>query len=219
MNIQDEDDFRQLARDLATLAVVPNETISAINAELSLDRKFVSLKKIISKHITEHAVANAIGRIIAGIDTDSVPSVLEMIQDMVDDKDEPSPLTENEFELLTKNLRTLVQKSTEGVVARSSKASALMNATGNEVTGLAFVCDARPVYNESRSEIEGYVPLTTMRIYFDRPNDESDAIEFVLTPAELDTVIERANQAKAKLNVMQLTFSRWIANGTGEDES
>lgn len=219
MNIQDEDDFRQLARDLATLAVVPNETISAINAELSLDRKFVSLEKIISKHITEHAVANAIGRIIAGIDTDSVPSVLEMIQDMVDDKDEPSPLTENEFELLTKNLRTLVQKSTEGVVARSSKASALMNATGNEVTGLAFVCDARPVYNESRSEIEGYVPLTTMRIYFDRPNDESDAIEFVLTPAELDTVIERANQAKAKLNVMQLTFSRWIANGTGEDES
>lgn len=218
-NLPSDDESRQLLSDLLVLSTIPQEIVSSISNELHADKQFVSLGKLIAKHISVPEAGNAIARITANLDVDSVPVVLEMVRTWREAIEDESLLTDDKYALLKQNLELLVQQSTEGVLRRTQKAAALMTATGNEVTGLSFVCDARPVYNDARSEIEGYVPLTTMRIYFDRPNEESDAIEFVLTPEEVDALIERATQARSKLKVMQTTFSKWIANGTGEDVS
>lgn len=218
-SLQNDDESRQLLSDLVVLSTVPRELILAVSKELHRDKKFVSLGKLVAKHVSIPEAGNAIARIIANLDVESVPVVIEMVQAWRETVEDESLLSDDKYELLKQNLELLVQQSTEGVLRRTQKAAALMTATGNEVTGLSFVCDVRPVYNDARSEIEGYVPLTTMRIFFDRPNEESDAIEFVLTPEEVDAVIERATQARSKLKVMQTTFSKWIANGTGEDVS
>ena len=217
--MQNDDESRQLLSDLLVLSSIPHELIAAISAELQGKDPFVPLGKLVVKHITVPEATSAVTRLLANLDVESVPVVTEMVQTWRESLEEESPLNEEGFNLLKQNLESLIQPATEGVIGRTQKAAALMTATGNEVTGLSFICDARPVYNDARTEIEGYVPLATMKIFFDRPNEESDAIEFVLTPVELDAVIERATQAREKINLMQKTFSAWIPNGTGEDFS
>ncbi len=217
--MQNDDESRQLLSDLLVLSSVPHELISAISTELKGKAPFVSLDKLVAKHVAVPEANSAVARLIANLDVESVPVVTEMVQAWRESLEDENPLNDDGFELLKQNLESLIQPATAGVIGRTQKAAALMTATGNEVTGLSFICDARPVYNDARTEIEGYIPLATMKIYFERPNDESDAIEFVLTPGELDAVIERATQARAKINLMQKTFSAWIPNGTGENMS
>ena len=91
--------------------------------------------------------------------------------------------------------------------------------TGNEIMGVMFVCDARPVYNENRDDIDGYVPLATMKILYQRQNADSEEIEFVMTPEEIDLLIERAQQARDKIQVLNRKLGGWLPNGTAGGQS
>jgi hypothetical protein len=189
---EQDSESQQLLRDLLVLASVPHALVTAIAKDLGGPKQFVSLAKAIGQHLQIPEATTAVARLVSNIEVESVPA-------------------------LTQNLNVLVNPATAAVIQKTKKATALLTATGNEVTGLTFICDARPVYNEDRTDIEGYVPLATMKLYFSRPNEQQDVIELTMSPEEIDAVIERAQKAREKLNVMQRKFSAWLANGTGED--
>ena len=215
-SIPDQDDeSQQLLRDLLALSAMPNETIVLMASELQGQKPFVSLQALLNKHITNPDANEAIARLITNLDVESIPFAKQWVQTWRESFDrDKRPLSDEEFELLTRNLHTLIQPSTIAIVRRTQKAAALLSATGNQITGLTFVCDVRPVYNEERSEIDGYVTLATMKLFFDRPNAERDAIEIVLTSDQIDEVLDRVTKAREKLNVMQRKFSEWLPNGT-----
>ncbi|MBL8888648.1 MAG: hypothetical protein JNL67_01635 [Planctomycetaceae bacterium] len=212
------DESPQLLRDLLMLASVPHDTIVAIANDLGRAPQFVALEKLIGQHIDDAALMAAVAKLVSNINMGSVPTITQMVQTWRESfASDKKPLSEEGFDLLKKNLEALATPAIEEVIRKTRKATALLTATGNEVTGLTFICDARPVYNEERTDIEGYVPLATMKVYFDRPNEQQDVIEFTMTPVEVDAIIDRAMKAREKLNVMQNKFSGWLPNGTGED--
>ena len=217
--ISDQDDeSQQLISDLFVLSSIPHEFIVPIAKDLGDAKPFVALGKLINKHLGVPEATEAVARLVANIDVESLPTIIEMVQSWREaNVGDQETLTEDGFNLLQKNLAVLITPSTAGVIRKTSKATSLLIATGNELTGLTFICDARPVYNEERTDIEGYVPLATMKIFFNRPNEQQDVVELTMTPKEIDAIIERATQAREKLNIMQRKFSGWLANGTGEE--
>lgn len=218
-HISDQDEeSQQLLNDLLVLSAIPHEYIALIAKDLAKSKPYVALGKVINKHLGVPEATEAVARLVANIDHESLSTIYEMVEAWRQEVDSgQETLSEDGFEQLKKNLAALISSTTEDVIRRTNKATALLTATGNEVTGLTFICDARPVYNDDKTDIEGYVPLATMRIYYDRPNEQQDVVEFTMTPAEVDAFIERATQAREKLNVMQRKMSGWLANGTGEE--
>ena len=93
------------------------------------------------------------------------------------------------------------------------KAKRLQVVLGNEVEGIAFICDARPVYNEARDDIDGMIPLTTMKIVYERQNGVTEEIEFVLTADELDDLITRAKKAQDDLKLLRRKTAEWLPGG------
>ena len=55
-------------------------------------------------------------------------------------------------------------------LARQYKAEQLAEATGTELEDLQVICDLRPVFNEERSEIEGAIPISTLKLDVLGPN-------------------------------------------------
>jgi len=214
-NFPDQDDeSQQLLRDLLALSAMPNETMVLLASELQGEKSFVSLQALLNKYISNREANEAIARLITNLDVDAIPLATQWVQTWRESFDEDKkPLSDEDFELFTRNLSTLLQPSTIAVIRRTQKAASLLLATGNQITGLAFICDVRPVYNEDKSDIEGFVPLTTMKLYFDRPNAEKEAVEVVLTADQLDEVFERVAGAREKLSIMQNKFSAWLPNG------
>lgn len=214
-NIPEQDDeSQQLLRDLLALSAMPNETIAVLASDLQGQSPFVSLQSLLNKHVSNSEASEAIARLITNLDVDAIPLATQWVQTWRESFDEDKrPLSDDDFNLFTRNLSTLLQPSTIAVVRRTQKAASLLLATGNQITGLAFVCDVRPVYNEDKSDIEGFVPLTTMKLYFDRPNAEKEAVEIVLSADQLDEVFDRVARARDKLSVMQSKFSAWLPNG------
>ena len=218
-HISDQDEeSQQLLDDLLVLSAIPHEYIAPIAKDLAESRPYVALGKVINRHLGVPEATEAVARLVANIDHESLPTIFELVDTWRQEAEvSQEALSDESFEQLKQNLVALISSSTEDVIRKTNKATALLTATGNEVTGLAFICDARPVYNDDKTDIEGYVPLATMRIYYSRPNEQQDVVEFTMTPAEVDTFIERATQAREKLNVMQRKMSGWLANGTGEE--
>lgn len=218
-HISDQDEeSQQLINDLLVLSAIPHEYIAPIAKDLAESRPYVALGKVINRHLGVPEATEAVARLVANIDHESLPTIFELVDTWRQEAEvSQETLSDESFEQLKQNLAALISSSTEDVIRKTNKATALLTATGNEVTGLAFICDARPVYNDDKTDIEGYVPLATMRIYYSRPNEQQDVVEFTMTPAEVDTFIERATQAREKLNVMQRKMSGWLANGTGEE--
>lgn len=213
-----DDESQQLLNDLLVLSAIPHDYIALIVKDIAESKPYVALGKVVNKHLGVPEATEAVARLVANIDHESLPTIFEMVESWRQKFESgQEALSEEALEQLKKNLENLISSATEDVIRKTNKATALLTATGNEVTGLTFICDARPVYNDDKTDIEGYVPLATMRIYYNRPNEQQDVIEFTMTPAEVDTFIERATQAREKLNVMQRKMSGWLANGTGED--
>jgi hypothetical protein len=212
------EESQQLLNDLLVLSAIPHEYITPIAMDIAESKPYVALGKVINKHLGVPEATEAVARLVANIDSESLPTIYEMVESWRQEVESgQEALSDEGLEQLKKNLDVLISNSTEEAIRKTNKATALLTATGNEVTGLTFICDARPVYNDDKTDIEGYVPLATMRIYFNRPNEQQDVVEFTMTPAEVDAFIERASQAREKLNVMQRKMSEWLANGTGEE--
>jgi hypothetical protein len=213
-----EADSQLFLKDLSVLASLPHAVVSALATDIASARPFVNLENLVSQHLSDPEAAEAVSRLAANLDQEHIPDIADNIRAAHQSAGAgTSPFTDDSLEQLCKNLAKLVTSATALVVGRTKKAIFLSTATGNEATGLTFVCDARPVYDDARSAIEGYVPLITMKLEFTRPNEQRDAIEFPMTPLVLDTVIALATQARSKLTVMQKTFSQWLPSGTGED--
>jgi len=179
---------------------------------------FLSIKDVVSEFVGDPHKREAIENLVSGLVPKAVEQVLNMVgQSRDSDKRAKALMTDERFETLKTNLPLLVRQSP--ALARTQKAGALQTVTGNELMGVMFVCDARPVYNKSRDDIDGYVPLATMKIIYQRQNADTEEIEFVMTPEEIDLLIQRAEQARDKIKVLNAKMSALLPNAVVEDQS
>ena len=83
------------------------------------------------------------------------------------------------------------------------KANLLLRQVGNEFESIDFFCDLRPVFDDDRKQVEGFVNLTNMRLMYVTQNGDRKACEIALTEDELRQIVRRGEQAISKLDVLK----------------
>jgi hypothetical protein len=213
-----ESDFQQLLSDIKRLSAVPELQIDQLSVALHSAPEFYLIEKVIAANISDEKHASAVSRLVDRIVPDSINYLTGMVKSWRKSLDEPdSYMTEEKLDAVSKSLNKLIRNSP--AITRVKKAQALKTVTGNEVFGVMFVCDARPVYNEERDEIEGYLPVTTMKIVYQRQNGDSEEIEFALMPNEIDLLVDRANKVRKKIRVLNEKMMQLLPNAIAEESN
>ncbi len=203
-----EQEQQQLFSDLLRLSDLSTEAVRTLADRLEQHEGFVSTSRA-AEETFEQSDAAAVVRLLDNLNPDGLEVLLETLTRWRTNEDaEAEVMSDEQFERLRANLPALIRYYP--AVFRTRKANALQTATGNELMGMMFVCDARPIYNRSRDDIEGYVPLATAKLQYQKQDTTVEQIEFVMTPEELDILILSAEQAKRKLSVL----ARSLANAS-----
>jgi len=211
-----ESDFKQLVADIKSLSQVPAEQVGRLAEALHASSAFFLIQKVVAENIHGEKQAKAIVRLIEILIPESLNFVVGMITGWRKSLTEPdSYMTSTELEAVSGTLQKLIRNSPS--IYRVKKAQVLKTVTGNEVFGVMFVCDARPVYNEARDDIDGYIPMTTMKIVYQRQNGDSEDIEFALTPNEINLFIDKATRAREKVNVLNEKLNQLLQNAIVEE--
>lgn len=211
-----ESDFRQLVTDIKRLSEVPGEQIDQLADALHSASEFYLIEKVIAANIDDEKQVKAVTRLLENLIPESLKFLIGMIESWRKSLGEPdSYMTEEEFEAVSTALKKLIRNTP--AITRVKKAQVLKTVTGNEVFGVMFVCDARPVYNEARDDIEGYLPVTTMKIVYQRQNGDGEEIEFALMPNEIDLFIDRATKAREKVKVLNAKINQLLPNAIVEE--
>lgn len=211
-DLNQEQDSKQLLADLHVLSQLPSDSVKQLGDRLEQHQGFVSVDSLSTETFADRAIAMAISRLLQSLIPDSLSQVVGMVEYWrQSDETARQLMSEEQFKTLKQNLSLLIRDSP--ALIRTRKAVGLQTVTGNELMGVMFVCDARPVYNSTRDDIDGYVPLATMKLVYERQNSDREEIELVLSPEELDLLIDRANQAKQKLLVLNAKMSALLPNG------
>jgi hypothetical protein len=103
--------------------------------------------------------------------------------------------------LLVDRLRKLVVAPPG--LALQFKAQQLVTFTGTELDDFRFICDIRPVIDGARTQVEGLIPLTVLRIEYSLPDGEDSVIELRVTRRQLRDFSLKAKDAEAKLALLE----------------
>lgn len=106
-------------------------------------------------------------------------------------------LEEQQRGTLGERLESLL--ATPNGFARQHKAERLAEATGAELSDLQIICDVRPVFNEERTEIEGALPVSTLRLDLEERDGRSSGLEIRLTEEQIADLSVKAESALRKV--------------------
>ena len=210
-----EDTMQEMIADLATIASTPEASLTQLSERLQAQTGFLShlrLVKLITESIEDELQGQAVNRALQNLRPESLDRVLEAIDEWRQVDDQSREVFPDElFAGLGNRLSVLIQGYP--ALSRGIKASKLQNIIGNELYDATFICDARPVYNDARDQIEGMIPVTTIRLVYEQQDEEMHEIEMVLTASELRALIERAEKAEVKLKTLQRSIAGWLPDG------
>ncbi len=121
--------------------------------------------------------------------------------------DEPDfPLGKDDLKALDNNLRLLILDYP--ALKRFAKAERLSKLTGQQLRSIDLICDVRPIFDATRSQIEGMMPYTRLRVVATGADWSPVAFEAELTLQQVYDLAERATYAKQKLDVLRTTIEK-----------
>ena len=204
--------------DLRIVATIPGDTLKQLAKALESQTGFLNADacaELIGQLVPDETQRDAAFNAIQNLRPEALEQLVSVIGKWRNESDENRKLlSEADYADLQARLPVLIRDYP--ALNRMQKAQRLMNVLGNEVKGIGFICDARPVYNKTHDEIEGIVPLTTLKIIYERQNLDAEEIEFVLSESDLDQLIDQANEAKKKLSVLKNRVNTWLPGGLAE---
>ena len=182
----------------------------ALENSLAAEKSFLSFKRLNSvvqavlgtESPEASKVSTFIWRLHRTIRRDSDETVersVEILREAIGEHSET--LTVEQRKLLADRIEKLVAVPTG--LARQYKAEKLAEATGTELEDLQVICDVRPVFNEERSEIEGAIPISTLKLDLLGPNGLPSRIEVRMTEEQVADLFEKALYAQTKLSVIK----------------
>jgi hypothetical protein len=210
--------FFQMLDDLRIVATIPEATLNQLANALETQTGFLTADtcaELVAELVPDETQGEATFNAIQNLRPEAMEQLITVIGNWRNESDENRKLlSEAEYANIQACLPVLIRDYP--ALNRMQKAQRLMTVLGNEIKGIGFICDARPVYNQAHDEIEGIVPLTTFKIIYERQNLDTDEIEFVLSETDLDQMIEQANEAKKKLSVLKHRVSSWLPDSNVE---
>lgn len=111
----------------------------------------------------------------------------------------PARLEQAAVDRLAENLRALPALP---ALEAQAKAEMLLLSTGQALQDSQVICDLRPVFDETRTRVEGVVPMTTLRIVYTTAV-LPQAVEVTLNEEQLESLHKQLEKARSKLAVLR----------------
>jgi hypothetical protein len=204
----------QMVEDLLAVADIPEERIDAIAAELEKQDGFLTparLGQLLGDMPGEERWVVAAAAAVENIRPERIDATLLALRRWRSAPGNAERFPEQALQALEKKLPRLIRAYPS--LTRYRKALRLRSVTGNKIESIELVCDARPVFNEGRTVVEGFIPLTTLKIAYQGQDENEYVLEAHLTGTMLDDLIKEAEKARRKLSVLDADIQARVPNG------
>lgn len=207
-------------RDLHIIANLDPPTIGRLSVQLSTIQGYPS-KESVTERLqaclpdANSETAESIVQTLLSIDKDEIGKILTA----VDRWRRTTPargqfFTDALYSSLERNLPIL--RSDAACLDLIRKAHRLLRDVGNEFYDVAYFCDLRPVFDDARQKVEGFVTLINMRMLYTSQDGERHVCELALTEDELRQLSEESVKALAKLEVLKVTSHQFTSKTKGQ---
>jgi hypothetical protein len=222
----DDDSFEMLPEDFISGRAIPPEMIRDLRVIAQIDARtvgrigehFSQLQGLTAKNSVKEGVqsclqesnpdfAENIVRTLLNLKPHDIARTVKTVDSWRHSSEERhSVFTDELFAALERNLQVLVADYPS--IALIRKANRLLRDVGNEFKSVAFFCDMRPVFDEPRKKVEGFVVVANMRLIYVSQNGDRHACEVALSEDELRKLIKTSEEALAKLDVLRATSAK-----------
>ena len=211
--------MRPMIDDLNKVADIPANTLQQLSQTLAEQTGRLSdenLVQLVARHIQDDSQGSAAFSALKNMPLESLDQILDAVDTWRNaSEDHASHLSDDQYLAMREKLPILIRAYP--ALNRARKFDRLRIILGNELKWMAFICDARPVYNDARDDIEEMIPLTTMKIVYEKQNQLPEEIELLVTAEQLVDLISKAQKAQQKLTVLHNKLIEWLPNSQGSE--
>jgi hypothetical protein len=212
---------QEMISDLLEISRVPSDAIEQIGSAVEQAIGFLDdsrLEELVRGVIREESAADAVVNALRNLRPATVQRTLNAVEDWRNaDPGHVEKFPEDVFDSVRSKLPRLVRPS--AALERHRKATRLSALTGHQGKHVEFLCDARPIFDPDRQTIEGFVTQTIFKLVYESQTEDIGCIEVVISPELLGELLDKAEKAKRKLDVLRSSVQRWIPEGLAEDTS
>ena len=201
-----------MLKDLEAVSELTEDQIAALRHRLEAATGFLDPKKltgIIRQCISDDRTAGAVQRTLRNLSPGTVERLLQSLEEYSKDKD--FPLKKQTLDKLRPTLPKLVV-DTPGL-RRFEKAERLATLTGRQLEAIDVICDLRPIFDETRTQIEGMMPYTRLHLSITGDDGLPRSFEVELTAQQVHELVEKAGKAEEKLTVLRSKVNDWQSGG------
>ena len=198
----------EMLNDLYTISKLSQETVSSLVSRLDEqtglpDQK--TMESLVSQCLTPAEISSSLSAIIRTL-MNLEKSRLSSIFDKFERWRVGTPERSNIFDQATvdqlrSNLMALV--ADQACILLMRKANKLLRDVGNEFRDVAVFCDLRPVFDEPRKQVEGFVLVANLRLHYVSQTGDMNVCEVAMTEDELRMLVTKSNEALNKLDVLK----------------
>jgi len=200
---------------LLAVSEIPERTIDSLAVALRNESGFLDrarLAQVVHGILPDERLASGIVSTLESLRREKVDDAIRALRRWRDaDGENAAKFPGEALSSLESRLPRLIEAYP--AMERYRKARRLASMTGNVAESLEVICDLRPVFNEKRDRVEGIVPITTLRLEYERQGDETAVLEVVFSREMLDELVQKAQTAQQKLKVLSVCVSEWIPDG------
>jgi len=208
-------------RDVKVLTGIEPNLLASFSADLQKYPGFLDeqvLSEVCSKYFKDKDTAEAMGRLIPFIyrrmkvTNESATDFLDVLKEWLSEKENEGKnlLSTADVSKLETRLPIVIQRFPG--LERRSKAETLSQATGLPLKNIDLICDIRPIFDQDRERIEGFIPLTTLRLTCTGADGLPVAFETTLSNSDVTRLATAAEFAVKKLRrLRELASAQHIA--------
>lgn len=191
-------------KDVRNFVTIPeNQFRQAIEA-LDKSSEFLGRERItaiVQEHIGDTEQASSLTSFILNFNAllrefdESPEGFVQLIEAQI-----PGTLPADDRQAVLSRLPDVVRRR-EGI-ERQAKAEEVIRRTKAHAHDLMLVCDLRPVFDSTGSRVEGFVPISTLRLVLHQ-NDKYESVEARLSEQQVHDLFRELSRAKQKLSALK----------------
>lgn len=213
----------EMLRDLRVIAGLSDEKCRQLGGALcSLEGLATSdaikdaVKACLSEEDEDEGKIESVVNALSSLKPQVIPRLMESIKAWaLARKSRQEIFSDSVLERLGENLQVLI--SDYHAVVLMQKADQLLRDVGNEFQSVKFVCDLRPVFDEQRANVEGFVLLANMRLIYISQDGQRHVCEIAFTEEELQQLRNDVDKAQSKLEVLKEVRSTLTVNSCNKE--
>lgn len=201
---------RAFRQDAALVSRVDLDLVNSIAAELKSHDRFINrkvLRLLLETYIKDDEVRKSVARYIWNLQAYYQASDLEIDKYLMRCEAALKKITLNsEISFSDLYQRTLILVQPFPGFARFWKAARLESRTGQKITDVSVICDIRPVFDDTRTQLQSIVTISTLRLDYTTVIGEEKTVELRLDKELLTQLRDEAVQALVKVATIEEFF-------------